>query len=415
VPAERYRIRPHAAVRAARDGPVSTRPVDLPPLGADEAAHSAALAGRVRAAIDAAGGFLPFSRYMELALYAPGLGYYSAGTRKFGPAGDFITAPELTPLFARCLATQVAEVLGRVGGGDVVELGAGSGALALDLLDELVARDALPERYRILEVSGELRARQRERLATRPELAARVEWLDAPPAAPWRGVLLANEVVDALPVDRFRIVAGAVHELGVGRDGEVLTWRGRGGGPPHHAAAARCAEALGVDLPDGFTGEARLYDAAWLTAVTGSLARGACLLIDYGAARRELVRTLPSQGTVRCYFRHRQHAEPLLHPGLTDITASVDFTTLAEAAVATDLEVAGFATQAHFLLSLGLDAAFGAEAARQDDRGRLALGQAVATLLLPGEMGERFKVLGLTRGLDGPLAGFAFRDLAATL
>lgn len=394
---------------------MNLRPVDLPPLEADEAAHSAALVATVHAAIEAAGGFLPFSRYMELALYAPGLGYYSAGAQKFGPAGDFITAPELTPLFARCLATQVAEVLERVGGGDVLELGAGSGALALDLLDALAVRGVLPARYRILEVSGELRARQRTHLAARPDLAARVEWLDTLPSEPWSGVVLANEVVDALPVDRFRIAGPDVLEIGVGHAGETLMWRARAAAPPLCAAAARWAAAAGGALPDGLTGEARLRDGAWLAAVTQALGRGACFVIDYGATRRELVRTLPPQGSVRCYFRHRQHGDPLLYPGLSDITASVDFTTLAEAAVEAGLEVAGFATQAHVLLSLGLDAEFSAAAEGLDERGRLALGQAVSTLLLPGEMGERFKVLGLARDLEGPLAGFAFRDLAASL
>jgi len=392
------------------------QPLTLPPLTPDEAAHTAAVTACIARDIAAAGGWIPFSRYMELALYAPGLGYYSAGTQKFGRSGDFVTAPELTPVFAGCLATQVAEVLDRLGGGEVLEFGAGSGILAAELLESLAARGPLPRRYRILEVSGELRERQRRLLALRvPQFFDRIGWLEALPAAPWNGVILANEVVDALPVDRFRVAAGAVLDIGVSVEDGRLVWQ-------EHTARGATLEALRhierdlrEPLADGFTGELRARDGAWLPGIAASLAQGMVLLVDYGLPRRQFYHPDRSGGTVRCYFRHRQHADPLLHPGLTDITASVDFTALAEAATEAGLTVAGFATQAHFLMSLGLDRELAERAAPLDAAGRAALAQSVATLLLPGEMGERFKVLALTRGIEAPLSGFAFRDLAATL
>jgi len=390
--------------------------LDLPPLTAGETAHAAAASAFIGSEIAAAGGWIPFSRYMQLALYAPGLGYYSAGTQKFGRAGDFVTAPELTPVFAACLARQVAEVLDRLDDGGILELGAGSGVLAADLLAALDARGRPPRRYRILEVSGELRARQRALILERvPHLATRVDWLDSLPGSPWQGVVLANEVVDALPVGRFRIEAEGALDIGVTvRDG-ALAWQER----PASRGTLDALRRIEGDLPErldaGFTGELRTLDGPWLQSIVTSLERGAVLLVDYGLPRRQLFHPDLSGGTVRCYFRHRQHDDPLVHPGLTDITASVDFTGLAEAGIESGLAVAGFATQAHFLMSLGLDHELAARMEGLGGAGRAALGQAAAMLLLPGEMGERFKVLALTRGIDGPLSGFAFRDLAATL
>jgi len=390
--------------------------LDLPPLTAGETAHTAAMAAFIGSEIAAAGGWIPFSRYMQLALYAPGLGYYSAGTQKFGRAGDFVTAPELTPVFAGCLSRQVAEVLDRLDDGGILELGAGSGVLAADLLAALDARGRPPRSYRILEVSGELRARQRALILERvPHLAARVEWLDSLPGSPWRGVVLANEVVDALPVGRFRIEAAGALDVGVTvRDG-ALAWQERSASRETLDALRRIEVDLPGRLDAGFAGELRTLDGPWLQSVVRSLERGAVLLVDYGLPRRQLFHPDFRGGTVRCYFRHRQHDDPLVRPGLTDITASVDFTGLAEAGIESGLAVAGFATQAHFLLSLGLDRELAERMEGLDGAGRAALGQAAAMLLLPGEMGERFKVLALTRGIDGPLSGFAFRDLAASL
>lgn len=389
--------------------------LDLPPLGADEEAHSARVAAAIGAAIARAGGWIPFSRFMEIALYAPGLGYYSAGARKFGPAGDFVTAPELTPLFARCLAAQVAEALGRAGGGDVLEVGAGTGALAADLLAALAERDALPRRYRILEVSGELRARQRATLAALgAELEARVEWLDAPPPEPWRGVLLGNEVLDALPVERFRVRETGFEVLGVVRSGDGFAFEPRPA--PRDVAAGLAARlaALPAPLPPGFESEVCLMLPAWIRTLAAGLLEGVMLFVDYGLPRAEYYHPARDGGTLTSFFRHRRVEDVLARPGLQDITAWVDFTAVAEAAVAAGFEVAGFATQAHFLLATGLEREFG-RAAEGRAAARLAQSQAVATLLLPGEMGERFKVIALARGIAGPLAGFAFRDLSDRL
>ncbi|MCU0977176.1 MAG: SAM-dependent methyltransferase [Steroidobacteraceae bacterium] len=391
-------------------------PLDLPALAPDEAEHSERVAAAIGEAIREAGGWVPFSTFMRLALYAPGLGYYSAGARKFGPAGDFVTAPELTPLFARCLATQVAEVLGRCGGGEVLEVGAGSGALAADLLAALAGRGALPARYRILEVSGELRERQRATLSARvPELAARVEWLDAPPHSAWRGVLVGNEVLDALPVERFRVTREGFEAIGVvaGASGG-FAFEPRPADPRLADRLKEIAGSLPAPLPAGFESEACLMLPAWIGSLAAGLSQGVMLFVDYGLPRAQYYHPARDGGTLCGFFRHRRIGDVLARPGLQDITAWVDFTAVAQAAAAAGLGVAGFATQAHFLLATGLEREL-QQAPAAGAAGGLARSQAVATLMLPGEMGERFKVIALARGVDGPLGGFAFRDLADRL
>lgn len=388
----------------------------LPPLTAAEAGHAARVAAQIRDELAAAGGWIPFARFMQLALYAPGLGYYSAGARKFGADGDFVTAPELSPVFARCLATQVAEVLDRTGGGDVLEVGAGSGALAADLLAALGERNALPASYRILEVSAELRERQRRRLAQAdPRLAGLVEWLEAPPPTPWRGVLLGNEVLDALPVERFRVEARGCAQLGVTARGEDFAGRWRPAPAGLQAEVARRLGALPEPPPPGFESELSLLVRPWIAGLAAGLERGVLLFADYGLPRAQYYHPSRPGGTLAAYFRHRQVEDVLRNPGLQDITAWVDFTEVAEAGAAAGLGVAGFATQAHFLLSLGIEREVATAGAGCDAAARARLAQAVSTLLLPGEMGERCKVIALARGVDGPLAGFAFRDLAASL
>jgi len=371
--------------------------IPLPALSPDEVAHVERVTAHIRAEVQTAGGWIPFSRFMQLALYAPGLGYYSAGARKFGAAGDFVTAPELTPLFARCLASQVAEVLERTGGGDVLEVGAGSGVMAADLLAALDARGALPARYRILEVSAELRERQRRAIsALGPHLSGRVEWLDAPPSEDWSGAIIGNEVLDALPVERFRLAADGIWQLGVSCDGGTPA----AGMRPASVQVAEEMRRRLAGLPEppapGFEGELCMLIRSWIAEISRRLERGVVILVD-------------------AFFRHRQVGDLLLNPGLQDITAWVDFTEVAEAGTAAGLSVAGFSTQAHFLLSLGLDREVETLAGSLDVAALARVSQAVATLLLPGEMGERFKVIALARGIDGPLAGFAFRDLTASL
>ncbi|WP_018233492.1 class I SAM-dependent methyltransferase [Thioalkalivibrio thiocyanodenitrificans] len=370
----------------------------------------------LRGEIDRAGGFLPFRRYMELALYAPGLGYYAAGSRKLGAGGDFTTAPETSPLFARCLARQVAQVLEHLGGGDVLEFGAGSGVLAVDMLRALESLDRLPGRYLILELSPDLRARQQQAVAGLPDaLRERVRWLDAlPEAGALRGVVLANEVLDAMPVEVFTWTPDGVREKGVTWDGHALAWAGRPAGPELAAAVQRLRSETGGHWAPGYTSERNPGLSAWVSAVSDALDAGLILLIDYGYPRHEYYSAERSQGTLMGHYRHRALTDPLILPGLADLTAHVDFTAVAEAGLAAGLEVAGYTTQAWFLIGAGLDAAF-QEAASEDPRAQIALAGQVRQLTLPGEMGERFQAMALTRGVPVPLTGFAGRDLRERL
>ena len=394
----------------------------LAPLSADERAHQARVTAHIRAALAAAGGWLSFADYMDLALYAPGLGYYAAGAHKLGPGGDFVTAPELSPVFGRCVATQCAEVLAALGGGEILELGAGSGRLALELILELTRQGALPARYRILEPSPELRARQVQTLAALPApLAARVAWLERVPDEPYRGVLLANEVLDALPFERCRWRPGGAGEppiveaLGVAWDGQRFAWRAA----PPAAALAHEIGRLAVQLPAAFaaggSGELCLRLPAWLAAVSAPLAAGVALLIDYGLPRAELYAPARADGTLACFHRQRRHEDPFVNVGLQDLTAWVDSTRVAEAALACGLGIAGYTTQALFLLGNDFERHVAAVAAGEGGApDPLAAGRA-ARLVLPGEMGERFKAMALTRGCDRALRGFALRDFAARL
>ena len=387
---------------------------ELPALTADEASHAARLEARVREEIARAGGRIGFARYMQLALYEPGLGYYSAGAHKLGAAGDFITAPEVAPVFSRCLAVQCEEVLRTLGGGDVLELGAGSGVMAATLLAELALRGALPDRYLILDVSADLRERQRAALAAAvPQLIDRVTWLDRLPEG-FTGIVVANEVLDAMPVERFVMRGGAVNSLGVTARPGRLEWS-EARAPQALADAVRAVTSdAAVDWPDGYRSEINLDLGGWLAALGAALARGVLLFVDYGLPRRELYAAERSDGTLLCHFRHRFHDDPFGRLGLQDLTAWVDFTAVAEAGAAAGLELAGYTTQAHFLIGCGLGE-FVANVADLDVVSRVNLSRQVMMLTLPGEMGERFKAIALAKGYDAPLRGFAVRDLRHTL
>jgi SAM-dependent MidA family methyltransferase len=377
-----------------------------------ETVHARRVLEHLQAAVRAAGGWLPFDEYMALALYAPGLGYYSAGSRKLGAGGDFTTAPEISPLFGRCLARHCAQVLDVLGGGDVLEVGAGTGRLAFDVLQALHESGQLPARYRILEVSADLRQRQHALLATLPDAAAsRVQWLDAPPAEHWQGALLANEVLDALPVESFVWQAGAPLERGVALDDSgTLTFKAR------EAPAALRAEILRLQddtsWHDGFTSELCTRMDPWIHEMTRALAAGVALFIDYGLPRGEYYHRERSAGTLRCHYRQRAHDNPFAHPGMEDITAWVDFTRVAEAADSAGLEVLGFATQTALLLGLGIEAEVMAAA---DETTRIRRASEARQLLMPHEMGERFKAIALGRDFSAPLAAFAHQDLRRSL
>lgn len=384
---------------------------ELPPLDATSQRFLQRMQAHLVVAIEEANGRLPFDRFMEIALYEPGLGYYVNGTRKFGEAGDFITAPEASPLFARCLARQCRQVLQATGGGAILEFGPGSGIMAADLLAELQRLGCLPESYQLLELSPELRQRQQEALRARvPDLLDRVRWLDHLPGPAFKGVMLGNEVLDAMPVHRFRIeTRGCSEQFVTLRDDQLISVWDTPTSPGLNAAVQSIIDEIG-HLPVGYRSEINLRLAPWLQALAGSLQQGALLLIDYGYSRREFYHPQRADGTLICHYRHRAYSEPLLLPGLADITANVDFTAVARAGVDAGFELAGFATQAHFLAANGLDELVMASDPSQM-RDHLQLVQGVKTLTLPSEMGERFKVIGLTKALDLALTGFAMRDL----
>jgi SAM-dependent MidA family methyltransferase len=387
---------------------------DLPALTPEEQAHSERLELRVREEIARAGGWISFSSYMHMALYEPGLGYYSAGARKLGAAGDFVTAPEVAPVFSRCLARQCEEVLRTLGGGDVLEVGAGSGVMAVAMLEELERRDALPARYRILDVSADLRERQQATLAAAvPQLLERVEWLDRWPED-FTGVVVANELLDAMPVERFVMRGGSVNALGVTWHLGRLEWS-------ETRASAALADAVhavvrdtGASWPESYTSEINLGLAGWIAALAATLTRGVLLFVDYGLPRREFYAPERCDGTLLCHFRHRFHGDPFTRLGLQDLTAWVDFTAVAETGAAAGLDLAGYTTQAHFLIGCGLGE-FLADVHELDVVSRVNLSRQAMVLTLPGEMGERFKAIALAKGYDSPLRGFAVRDLRHTL
>ncbi|HET7675182.1 MAG TPA: SAM-dependent methyltransferase [Gammaproteobacteria bacterium] len=382
---------------------------------ADARRHSEALCAHIAAEIAKAGGAIPFERYMELALYAPGLGYYSAGAQKFGAAGDFITAPEAAPVFGRVIARQCAEILDAAGGDTLLELGAGSGTLAAGILNEFARLDRAPPRYLILEPSPDLQARQRERLkeSLPAEAFARVEWLDRLPRA-FAGVIVANEVLDALPVARFEATADGVREMGVAVEGDAFAWRLM---PPRAAladAVSRLEAARDAPFAPGYQSEINLNLAAFVHGLGDCITRGALLFVDYGMPQHTFYLPERDTGTLMCHYRHRAHADPFLYPGLQDITAHVDFTAVAEAGVAAGLELAGYTSQAYFLLGGGLEAIM-RESDPAETRAHLELTRQIKLLTSPEEMGERFKVMMLARGLDTIPSGFALRDQAHLL
>ncbi len=396
---------------------------DIDPPDGPAVDHSRLLRGRIRDEAAARGGLLPFDRFMELALYAPGLGYYVAGAQKFGRSGDFVTAPELTPLYGRCVAAQCREVLaalspaytagGAVWGGDILELGAGSGALAVQVLLALEEASALPRRYLILEPSPELRTRQRRSLALQaPHLAPLVHWCDRLPAG-LRGCVLANEVVDAMPVHRFCIGAcGEPQELFVRWAGEGFEEVAADPVSPGLAAAVRALQGLGLACEPGYVSEINLRLGPWMGALAAALARGMLLIVDYGYAQDQYYRAERRTGTLLCHYRHRAGNDPYGLVGLADITAHVDFTALAHAGTSAGMRLAGYTTQAHFLIGCGIEAILSQLADGPDAMDALL---AAKQLLLPGAMGERFQVIALDKGMDqGPApawTGFSFRDL----
>ena len=372
--------------------------------------HSRRLQALISDEINNHDGLISFSRFMQMALYEPGLGYYSAGARKFGEAGDFVTAPEISSLFSICLARQCMQVIGELNDPVLLEVGAGSGTMAADILLYLQELDCLPAQYWILETSADLRQRQQAHLEDRlPGFYPKIRWLDAIPSESFEGVILANEVLDALPVRRFRIEDSSVLEIGVTcREDKFTTLS--------YSAEEEFEGKVRSLLEQGLCGEHPAYESElndeldeWLLALVEPLGRGIALFIDYGYPAREYYHEQRSQGSLLCHYRHRAHHDPLINIGLQDITASVNFTVLAEAALKANLEVKGYTTQAFFLLGCGLEQVLNSYQG-DDQRQQVEYARQVKLLTLPAEMGERFKVMALGRDMDLDLTGFGIVD-----
>ena len=379
----------------------------LPTPSPDALAHSQRVTEHIRAAIDAHAGWIDFAQYMNLALYASGLGYYAAGATKFGAAGDFVTAPELSPLFGRTLALQIAPML-HATQGDVLELGAGSGRLAVDVLLELERQHALPARYAILELSADLQARQHQTISTHaPHLAERVIWLNTLPAA-FCGVVLANEVLDALPVHCIVWQDQKIHERGVAWDGALFVWQSRALDAGALWQAARNLPIINeTDAP--YFSEINLAAPALIHALAATLTRGAMIFIDYGFPQREYYHPQRHMGTLRAHYRHHALDDPFYLPGLCDLTAHVDFSALAQAATQSGLQLAGYTSQASFLMNAGITDLLG-RVSPDNASAYLPQANALQLLISPAEMGELFKVIVFTQDFDLPISGFARGD-----
>lgn len=349
--------------------------------------------------ITQSGGHITFARYMELALYAPNLGYYSANQQKFGKDGDFITAPEISPLFGKCIANQCEEILKNLQGGSLLELGAGTGRLACDVLLALEEKNQLPENYFILEISPDLRIRQRNLLTKEcPHLLSKIHWLNELPNS-FSGVILGNEVLDALPVNCFTITANGIKERSVGVNNEGFHWKLT---EPTQTMAPWLD-----DIDYYYESEINLQLPAWLSALNQCLRQGAILFFDYGYGRQEYYHPDRNTGTLMCHYQHHRHTDPFKWVGLQDITAHVDFTQVAESALEAQLAVKGYTTQTSFLLSCGL-----LDLANQDlsELEKYKQNQSIKKLTLPSEMGEIIKVMALTKEYGHPLLGFHLYD-----
>jgi SAM-dependent MidA family methyltransferase len=382
--------------------------VTLPAPSPDALVHSAKLCELIRQDIAMQGGWIPFSRFMELALYAPGLGYYTAGAHKFGEEGDFITAPELSSLFGRTMARQLVEIM-QASAPHILELGAGSGKLALDILTELERLDALPESYSILEVSADLRARQQAMISSElPHLASRVHWLDTLPEN-ISGAVIGNEVLDALPVHLLHWTKGRIQEVGVSNKDHRFIWQDKPLETPALLEAVK-----NIQVPNDYLSEVSLTARGLVASLCERMDKGALLFVDYGFGAHEYYHPQRSRGTLMCHYRHHSHDDPFYLPGLQDITAHVDFSAVAEAAIDNGAHFLGYTSQANFLFNNGMTDFLG-EVSPNDAKAYAPLSAQLQKLTSPAEMGELFKVIALGMELDQPLAGFLRGDLSRLL
>jgi SAM-dependent MidA family methyltransferase len=383
-------------------------PTPLPTPSPEAAQHSARMVEFIRRDIAAQGGWISFARYMELALYASGLGYYTAGAHKFGEAGDFITAPELSPLFGRTVARQVVEIMAH-SAPHILELGAGSGKMAADMLAELEQLGSLPDSYAILEVSADLRARQQALMCERlPHLMDRMHWLDTLPEK-FSGAIIANEVLDALPVHLVHWRDSAITERGVALGEHGFIWQERA-----ISDAVLLHAAQQIIVPDGYVSEICLAARGLINSLAQRLERGAMLFIDYGFGAREFYHPQRGSGTLMCHYRHHAHDDPFFLPGLQDITAHVNFSDIAECGIDAGLELMGYTSQAFFLINCGITALL-QDTSPENLRDYLPLSAQLQKLTSPAEMGELFKVIALGKSMSNPLCGFACGDLTRSL
>ncbi len=377
----------------------------LPTPSGDALQHSQLLQYKIRDAIDANNGFISFRTYMEMALYEQGLGYYVAGARKIGKSGDFITAPEISPLFSQCLASQCQQILSQIKGA-ILELGAGSGLMAVKLLLELEKQNALPQSYYILDLSPELKQRQKETFKQlAPHLLSRIIWLEQLPTA-FKGVVLGNEVLDAMPVDVFTLHKDRLFEHQVIWQDEQLVEQLNPAPSIIWDAVTRLK--LGT-MEAPYTSEINLNLRGWFKALDTCLTQGVVILIDYGYTASEYYHPDRNKGTLICHYQHHVNESPLSYTGLQDITANVDFTAVADAADKAGFDVSGFTSQAAFLAANQLEMFFMRTLDESPEK-QYELAQQVRILSLPSEMGERFKVIALSKGFSEPLNGFSITD-----
>jgi SAM-dependent MidA family methyltransferase len=385
--------------------PLNRSDVSFPAPSADALAHSEKLSALIRADITDHGGWIAFERYMELALYAPGLGYYSAGAKKIGKDGDFITAPEISALYGQSIAQCAAQVITNTGG-DILEFGAGSGKLALDLLTELAQLDTLPKNYFILEVSADLRQRQQTLLASLPaDIFSRVQWINKL-FNKFNGLIIGNEVLDAMPAHLVAWSESGMQERGVSIQNDQFVFQDR----VLDKSSALFAAANTFDLPDGYVSEINLSAAGFIASLATMLQHGVMLLVDYGFSAAEFYHPQRSMGTLMCHYRHHAHADPFYLPGLQDITSHVDFSAIAQAGEAAGLDLIGYTSQAQFLLGCGITDLIARHDAR-DVANYLPIVNTVQRLVSPAEMGELFKVIALGKNFTPGLLGFQSRTM----
>jgi len=357
-------------------------------------------------AIARQGGRISFDQYMEIAMFAPGRGYYDSVNRIFGDDGDFTTAPEMSSFFGRCIARQILQVMGEMGQTNILEFGAGSGILAQTILTELAKHDRLPQNYYIYDISPSLGKRQFDRLkANVPHLLEKIVWLNDIPKN-FSGIMIANEVLDAMPVHRVVFHRNLPHEEAYVtlKNGMLMLEDGPLSSTSLKNEMEKIMQAC-PEIKDGYRSEVNLGLRSWIKRIGQTLEKGLVLLIDYGYTRREYYQPIHHQGNLMCYFQHKAHADPLLYPGMQDVTCHVDFTLVAEAFQEQGLKVAGYTNQSFFLAGCGLEDMYheldtSDEQKYRDETSRLE------KLIMPEAMGETFKVIGLTKGYDEKLIGF---------